>query len=131
MRAIDLVVALTCLNAGFYIIDAIGVYGAVAPTGRILSVSGTLAVAALGAAIFAASVTLVGSSVARPIGVVAVAFTGFYTFFVVNAMMILDEIKIGGTGIHPAIILAFGGLNTIIFAIAMIQLVSGGARGAR
>lgn len=140
MRAIDFVIFLTCLNAGFYIVDAIGVFGSAAIGGRILSVqieiagvrvSGVAIVGAMAAAVLAASVTVLGTRVTQPIGVAVAAFSGLYIFLLADAMAILSEIKMGGIGIPPAILLAMGTFNVLIFLIAMIQMVSGGMRTAR
>lgn len=131
MRAVDIVIFWVCFNAGFFIIDALGVFGTVGPQGRILTVGGSLAVAVLAIAITAASITILGTRVTRPIGVIAVAFAGLYAFLVVNAMAIVYEITLGGVGVTAALLLALGALNAVIFAIGMIQLVTGGMRGGR
>ena len=139
MRAMDIVIYLVCLNAGFYIVDGLGLFGVATPMGRILTltveiagfqISGVLIIGALATAIIGATVVLAGSSIAQPIGVVVAAFAGFYTFLLSDAMAILSEIKFGGYGIPGAFLLAFGALNIIVFTVAMIQLVTGGWGGS-
>ena len=140
MRAMDIVIYLVCLNAAFFIVDSIGVFGVAMPAGRILTltveiggiqVSGALIVTLLAGAILGATVVLAGSSYIQPIGVVAVAFTGFFTFLLGDAMAILSEIKFGGYGVPAPFLLAFGALNVVVFTMAMIQLVTGGWEGAQ
>lgn len=140
MRAIEIVIFLVCLNAAFYIVDASGVFGVAMPAGRILSlkieiggiqISGTAIIVGLSASIIAATIVLAGSSYIQPIGVVAGAFTGFFTFLLADAMAILTDIKFGAYGIPPAFIATFGALNVIVFTMAMIQLVTGGWEGVK
>lgn len=140
MRAIDLVIFLVCLNAGFYIVDAVGVYGAAAPAGRILTIKiviagieipGVAIVAGLAGAVAAASFTILGSQVTRPIGIVVIAFACVYTYLLADAMAILSEIQLGGVGVTAALLLAMGTLNIGAFLIGILEMVSGGMRAAR
>jgi len=140
VRAIDLVMFLVCLNAGFYIVDAIGVYGAAAPAGRILSlkiviagveIPGAAIVAGLAGAVAAASFTILGSQVTKPIGIVVIAFACLYTFLLADAMAIIGEIQLGGIGVTVALLLAMGTLNIIAFLVGVLEMVSGGMRAAR
>lgn len=132
MRAWDLLIFLTAFNAAMYVMDAIGIFGAATPGGRIIDLPSSLAIGVVAAGILAGSITVLGTRVTQPIGVVAVAFTAFYVVMLTQAMGILYEFRMGTTQLVPAPILALiVAFNGIIFAAALIQMVTGGWRGYR
>lgn len=140
MRAIDLVIFLMCLNAGFFIVNSLGVFGMATPAGRILTlkveiagveIQGIYIVGAMITAILAASVTVIGTRITRPIGIAVAVFGSLYIFLLADAMAILSEIQLGGVGIPASMILALGAFNIVVFLIGMIQLVTGGMRAGR
>lgn len=129
MRAWDILLFLMAFNAALWIFGEMGMFGATVPGGRLIAmeirigpitVSGDAVLAGIAGAIVAASVTVLGTRVTRPIGVVTFAFASFYVFMFLNAIAILSELHI-----PVAVLTAMTGFNILIFLVAIMQMVSG------
>lgn len=139
MKAFDILLALTVFNMIFWAFGELGLFGEAAPPGEEMAVaidiagvriSGVAVIAALALAIAAASITVLGTRVIRPIGVVAVAFAAMYGYMLASAMEIFYSFKIGTTNLVPvSIIGVLTTVNILFFVIGIMQLVSGGWRG--
>jgi len=132
MRAWDILLFMMAFNAALWIFGSMGMFGAAVPGGRLISIEvagyevGPAILAGIAGAIVAGSVTVLGSNLPKPIGIVAFAFAGFYTFMFVNAVAILYELHI-----PVAMLTAMTAFNILIFLVGLMQMVSGGWRTYR
>lgn len=135
MKALDVMMFMVAFNLMMFGLAATGILDASAPAGEELSVStsftettylGENIIGGLAFAIAAASITVLGTQVVRPVGVVVTAFAGFYGFTVVSSMRILYGLQFGGVHLVPLFIIGiFTVMNTIVFVFGMFRMVTG------
>ena len=97
----------------------------------IAKVTGLQIIMALALGIGAATITIIGSNVIRPIGIAVVAFGAMYGYMLARSWEIMGEFKIdaGGSTVEliPSPLLAiFVTMNIFVFVVAVIQMVTGG-----
>lgn len=135
MRAFDILLFLMAFNAALWIMGSMGMFGEVVPGGSLITpeveiigvkISGVAILTSIAGAIVVASITVLGTRVTRPIGVVVTAFTGLYIFMFANAFAVLYTLHL-----PTAFLAALTGFNIFIFVIAIMQMVSGGWRTYR
>ena len=91
------------------------------------TVVGSDTIMALALAISAASVTVLGTRVIRPIGVVVTSFAGFYGYMLYQAMAVLYNFRFGDVNLIPIeFIVILTAYNVIVFLAAIHQMVTGG-----
>jgi hypothetical protein len=139
MKAFDVLVFMVAFNLSLNAV--ILVAGEAAPPGQnmgwissifgVVETEGGLLILALGGAIAATSVTIIGTQVSRPVGVVAFAFAFFYSSMMISAMDTLSSFRVGEVQMIPPVFMGMLiVLNVGVFVAALMQIATGGWRSA-